>query len=75
MSEKFSSVTKQPKQTNKLTDSKRDPCGEIKKQKAYGPHHFPEKQFQSINTFAQSNAKTLREKFFFLVFENRMVEY
>ena len=26
----------------------------LKKQKAHGPYRSPEKQFQSINTFAQS---------------------
>ena len=33
-------------------------------QDAHGPHHSPEKQFQSINTFAQSNDYViiLREK-------------
>ena len=40
------------------------------------PHCSPEQQFQSINTFAQSNdyAITLREKNHYLLFENWMVD-
>ena len=44
---------------------------------ARGPHHSPKKQFQSINTFAQSNdyAITLRNKISISIFENLMVDY
>ena len=40
------------------------------KQEAHGPHRSPEKQFQSINIFVQSNdyAIALREKKIIITF-------
>ena len=44
---------------------------------AHGPHRSPEKQFQSMNTFAQSNdfAITLRENNHYLLFEDWFIDY
>ena len=50
--------------TKRGQKNRRIPSNNKNKQEAHGPHRSPEKQFQSINTFAQSidYAITLREK-------------
>ena len=52
--------------------NRRIPSNNKNKQEAHVTHRSPEKQFQSINTFAHSidYAITLRENNYYLVFEN-----